>query len=590
MTAHEPLTLNPNTPWCRQIAATLASLGITDIVTSPGTRSAALVSAFQERADCRLHVLTDERAAGFFALGLARSLGRAVAVCVTSGSAVGNLVPALCEAHANASPLLALTCDRPRSSRDAGQPQTTKQAEFCAPLVARLVDLDDPDPSEQGLEQLRATLLAIAPNLVDHGERGPVQINIPLLGRMTSVDGAHGWGVAPPRVTPRPVAAAPASAAVDEIATKLALRPGLKGLIVVGPDENLPQAAIAELAATTQFPLLLDSPGGLRGANLPGAIAEADFLVSRREGFNLKPELLVRIGPAPVSAGLQQYVGACRAPVLRVDRRSLTADYLNQSFCALPLHDHAALAAIGNRLSPGDLIWRDRWQRMAEACRQALPHAVSSGGWSEIQVAATALARPEFGFVHLANSLAIRIGNMLIPSDASQRLVHANRGVAGIDGTLATFLGEIVGAGGPGLLLIGDLAATHDLSALEACLHSNFRGAIVVINNDGGGLFDLLPVRGTPAYRPYIRHRAGIDFRHVARAFRIGFDRCTTLEQLDRALRRAVRPAARLRIIEAVVPPGAIVGELRDFLHRMTGPAVVGALGRLAPAAAVAEA
>jgi 2-succinyl-5-enolpyruvyl-6-hydroxy-3-cyclohexene-1-carboxylate synthase len=584
MSIHQPLTLNPNTFWCRAIAQTLASLGVTDIVTSPGTRSAALVSAFEERSDCRMHVLTDERSAGFLALGLAKSLRRPTAVCVTSGSAVANLVPALCEAHANATPLVALTCDRPRSLRGAGQPQTTKQAEFCAPLVSKLIDLSDPDGSPEGLERLVAELLTIAPHLVDQGARGPVQINIPLLGRMTSVDGAHGWGVSPPPAQPiaPPFPTARAPSEIDTIAEALGLKPGLKGLIVVGPDEDLPVAAIGRLAARTGYPLLLDAPGGLRGAQLPGAIAEADFLVTRREVFALKPDLLIRIGPAPVSAGLQQYVGACRAPVLRVDRRPVETDYLNDAFRVLPLHDHAALDAVGERLHHGQTAWREHWLDMARACRAALPQAIAAGGWSEIRVADIALGRPEFGFTHLANSLAIRLGNLLTGLDGHERPLHANRGVAGIDGTIATFLGEAVGEAKPGLLLIGDLAATHDLSSLEACLRADCRGAIVVMNNDGGGLFDLLPVRGTPAYRPYIRHSAGVDFRRIAQAFGLGFDRCGSVEQLDAALDRALRPRARLRLIEAVITPGAITTELRDLIGRLTNPAATEARDRLA--------
>jgi 2-succinyl-5-enolpyruvyl-6-hydroxy-3-cyclohexene-1-carboxylate synthase len=562
---------NINTEWCRAVAGELLQLGIRDVVICPGGRSAAMVAALRECKTLRFFVQTDERSAGFFALGLALSTKRAAAICVTSGSAVANLVPVLSEAYAVAAPLLVLSCDRPRHLRGAGFSQMTKQVEFCAPLVAATVDLDDPTAEPDDLRQLRSKVASLGRHLRPGPLQGPVQLNIPLSGRMTSVDGMHGWTSGPPTReaeiagsadVPSEEQAADLPREVDAIATALGLRRGLKGLIVTGPDCGLDPELVGKLARVTGFPLIADAVGSFRGAGIAATIAEADILVTRPPLAQLKPDLVIRLGSAPVFHTLQQYLENAGTRVLRIDRRPVERDFLAPSFQQLTRTDAPMIQAIAEVMSGGDEGWRETWVGAARRCRNGLNDMVAGMAWGEIQAVTEAVEHPEFKLVHVANSLPIRLLNLLMPTSSDRRVVFANRGVSGIDGTFGTFLGELAGSGRRGLLLIGDLAAIHDIPALEACLRGTYRGAIVILNNAGAGLFDLLPTRGLPEYERLIRnHRVNIDFGSVARAFALEYTLCHDRASFRSALTEAGQ-GDRLRVIEAVVPEKGAASDL----------------------------
>ena len=573
--------LNENTAWCRAITATLSALGVQDAVVCPGARSAAMVSALGESGHYRLFVQTDERSAAFFALGLARSTGRPAAICVTSGSAVANLVPALSEAYALGLPLVVLSCDRPKRLRTMGLPQTTRQVDFCRPVVEAALDLDDPSLDEQALAAALAEIEALAPHLRPGPQQGPVQINIPLSGKMSSVDGVHGWKAGTDRVAEMPLAKSPdPTAPQPDIAALIAALdapPQPKGLIVVGPDSHgIGLEEIRLLAEATQFPVIADAPGSVRGLGIPGLVAEADFLVSRPEMAKNHPDMVIRIGSAPVSASLQQYLQAAQAQerpakVLRINSRPIEGDFLAPSFVALISPAADTLRQLAAALPKGDPAWRDHWAGLSQLCRQRLQQALPETSWSELVAVAEALSRPAFSFIHVANSLTLRLTNLLLPASGDRRPVYLNRGVSGIDGTIGTFLGEVAGEQKRGLLLIGDLAAIHDIPAFEACLHQDFKGAVLLLNNSGAGLFDLLPVRTVPSYDRLIRNPTRIDFGGIARAFGLGFSRCETMESLRQALDQAER-GEQLHVIEAVVPAGGAPAIMARLLSRLAAP------------------
>jgi 2-succinyl-5-enolpyruvyl-6-hydroxy-3-cyclohexene-1-carboxylate synthase len=571
--------INENTAWCRAITARLSALGVQDAVVCPGARSAAMVSALGESGQYRLFVQTDERSAAFFALGLARSTGRPAAICVTSGSAVANLVPALSEAYALGLPLVVLSCDRPKRLRTMGLPQTTRQVDFCRPVVEAALDLEDPSPDDQALSAAIAAIEALAPHLRPGPQQGPVQINIPLSGKMSSVDGVHGWKAGSERTAEMPIAPVPAAPQSDIAALLAALAAPSqpKGLIVVGPDSHgVGPEEIRLLAESTGYPVIADAPGSVRGLGIPHLVAEADFLVSRPEVAKAPPNLVIRIGSAPVSASLQHYVQAAQnqeqpAKVLRINSRPVEGDFLAPSFIPLISPAAEAVRTLAAGLPQGDAEWRRNWMALSQTCRQRLQAALPETGWSELVAVAEAIARPAFSFIHCANSLSLRLINLLLPASGDGRPVYLNRGVSGIDGTIGTFLGEAAGEGRRGLLLVGDLAAIHDIPAFEACLHQGFAGAVLVLNNSGAGLFDLLPVRTVPSYERLIRNPARIDFSGIAQAFGLGFSRCESIDELRQALDRAERDD-RLHVIEAMVPAGGAPAIMARLLSRLAAP------------------
>jgi 2-succinyl-5-enolpyruvyl-6-hydroxy-3-cyclohexene-1-carboxylate synthase len=557
----DPADINPNTPWCRTIVAELLKLNVRTVVACAGSRSAAMLAAFREHDEFRIFIQTDERSGGYFALGMARAMRGPAAVCVTSGSAVANLVPALTEAYATGTPLVILSCDRPRLKRGLGLPQTTQQLAFCAPLVVASLDLPDPSVASEHLAQLASDLIALAPYLTAGPKQGPVQINIPLSGAMSSVDGNHGWdGRRIPRNTttePAPQIVSPNAGGnisdLEQSLSALELRPGMKGLIIGCSGSNLYSSFVRTLADGTRFPLLADAPSSFRGLGIPGVIAEGDILAHRKDIKSLRPDLVIRIGTAPISNALQEYVGSLDSKVLRIDARAVQADFLNSSVVQMSGPDEAAIRWLVRQLAPGDEAWKDLWLGTAAVCRRRLDLAIQTMRWNEVQAVAAALDC-DFDVAHAGNSTAVRLVNLLMTTSANGRDVFVNRGVNGIDGTLGTFFGELAAYNRSGLLLIGDLSTIHDLPALETCRHYKYRGAIVILNNGGAGLFDHSPLSTLPDYASIYRNSVELDFSGIAQAFAIKYIRCGDVEGLRSALSIA-ESADELFIIDAKFPP-----------------------------------
>jgi 2-succinyl-5-enolpyruvyl-6-hydroxy-3-cyclohexene-1-carboxylate synthase len=190
--------------------------------------------------------------------------------------------------------------------------------------------------------------------------------------------------------------------------------------------------------------------------------------------------------------------------------------------------------------------------------------------WGETLAAHRAVNHPGFAAVHLASSMAVRYGNLHLLPASERRPVFSNRGVNGIDGTLGTFLGELEALRVPGLLLIGDLACLHDLPALALAPQPWRRGAIVVLNNDGGGIFDFLAVAKMPQYRELVRTPHGRDFAGVAAQFGLVY----TAVADDASLRQALNAAAtgeELHLIECRVAGGDAVARHRALIQALAG-------------------
>ncbi|MBA3938457.1 MAG: 2-succinyl-5-enolpyruvyl-6-hydroxy-3-cyclohexene-1-carboxylate synthase, partial [Planctomycetes bacterium] len=189
--------------------------------------------------------------------------------------------------------------------------------------------------------------------------------------------------------------------------------------------------------------------------------------------------------------------------------------------------------------------------------------------WGEPLAAALAVNHPGFALLHLASSMAVRHGNLHCHPTRPGRRIHANRGLNGIDGTLGTFLGELAAApDSNGLLLCGDLAFLHDLPALAAAGSLRGRGAIVVLNNDGGGIFDFLAVARMPAYRELVRTPHGRDLTAAAAQFGLAYRQVATRQALAEAL-TAAATGPGLTLIECTVTPGAAVERHRGLLIAM---------------------
>lgn len=534
---------NLNALWCRCIAEELDRAGVARVVACPGSRNSPLLFALAGVFGERLWTHWDERGAGFMALGAAKELGAPVAVCVTSGTAAANLLPAACEASAAGVPLVLLTADRPWEQHGCGAPQAMPQRALFGPFAAA-VEIGEPVAEAGVLRLLRARVSRAA------ASGGPVHLNVPLRDPLPPLPGS-GW--IPPALAddalhgrgPAPwVAVAGGPDGSDLAAAEPHLRSGLRGLIVAGSDGCADPAQAAALAAATGFPVLADAASGLRRPAVPGAVASLDALADAAIGREA-PELIIRLGSPPLARAAFEWLDRQACPQLALGGIG-DPDFLARVAVHWPRPSAALFAALGARLAVGDRAWAGRWAA-AEAGAQAARSATAAGqGFSEPAVYHAACSAGGFDRLWLASSMPVRHANLHLAPAATPQRVLSNRGVNGIDGTVASFLGACRAGGGRGLCLVGDLALLHDLNSLA--LAAGSRGAVLVANNGGGAIFDALPVARLPGYRGLVRADHGWDFAHAAAQFALPYRRCADPAALASALAEAAVADAMLLI------------------------------------------
>jgi 2-succinyl-5-enolpyruvyl-6-hydroxy-3-cyclohexene-1-carboxylate synthase len=559
---------NLNVLWCRALIEELLHSGLRQVVICPGGRSAALAMVLRNHFHLDVIVHGDERSGAFMALGMARISQRPVAICTTSGSAVANVIPALTEAYAAGIPLILLSCDRPRSQREAGAPQTTNQTAICQPVVQACLDLDDPEATESSLLRLRQQINAIVCMLYKNPQQGPIQINIPLYAVTCTTEIDANWKVPdcsalalwgkrdPLHHLSLPfqmldAAESYAQPDMEALITALNLRPGLRGLIMASVDCPLSAEQVTQLSLITQFPVFADAPSQLRRPAIPHLIHQADALVMGHMG-NMRADIIIRLGGAPIAHTLQSFLAKQHCPILRIDNKKINCDFLHTTFTALQNPTSATLLAIAQALKEGDKEWLTLWLQSNQRSTQATEEFLQTACWSDVTVAALACNNVGFDWIHLANSLSIRLGNLLCHPSSHSQAIFANRGVNGIDGTLGTFLGELYGSQQRGLLLIGDQTFLHDLPALTNANQQGVNGCICVVNNQGNALFDLLAMSRLPNYTALIRNPSAVDFSALAAAFHLTYECCTDAKQLRSALATAAKHTG-IYMIEAVL-------------------------------------
>jgi 2-succinyl-5-enolpyruvyl-6-hydroxy-3-cyclohexene-1-carboxylate synthase len=505
----------------RAFADELTRCGVTDACTSPGSRCAPLVLALvrERRLRCWSHL--DERSAGFFALGLAKASGRPVALTCTSGTAAANFGPAVIEAHEARVPLIVLTADRPPELRDSGAGQTIDQIKLYGTAAKWFVEVGDHEATPERLRWMRR-LACRAVWTAQDGRPGPVHLNFGLREPLVP-DLPLPEDPVPGRAGGAPwVARAPARSAGPEREL-----PG-PGVVVAGRDERGDPPALAAWAAAAGWPLLADPlSGARRGA---AAVAHYDALLrvqSWAEGQ--RPACVLRAGDLPTSKPLRAWLASLECPQVILDPEAAWQD---PNAVANELHP-GPLAAL--RVAPADPAWLGRWRAADAAAARAVAAALGDA-LSEPRVAAelgATLGADEILWV--ASSMPVRDVETFFPARDHPPRVLSNRGANGIDGTPSSAFGAAA-SGVPVTLLTGDVALLHDLGGLIAHRRLGLDLRIVLLNNDGGGIFHFLPVAAQrDAFEEHVATPHGTDFAQAAELFDLPYARAESLADLRRA-------------------------------------------------------
>jgi 2-succinyl-5-enolpyruvyl-6-hydroxy-3-cyclohexene-1-carboxylate synthase len=521
-----------NLAWADAFVAALAAAGLRHVALAPGARSAPLALAALRRPEIACHVINDERAAGFFALGIGKATGQPAAVLTTSGTAAANLLPAIMEANLAGVPLLALTADRPPEAHGWGANQTVDQTKLYGDHARAFHAL--PVPTE---DVPRAFLVALAARLIEEctaPSPGPVHANLPfrepLLPDVIP---------APPPLPERIALGAPAPAAPADIETLAARLSGRPGVIVCG-EAPYPAgfvAAVARLAASLDAPVLADPL-----ANLRHGPHEKSRILAHAARFLRRPELptpewILRFGAFPVSRVLERWLASLNGTEhILVAPPGRWPDPLWRCDTLLRGEARAIAEALASRCRPAGADFCAAWRNAEEEAA-----ACANGPLFEGTAARALLAAlPAAAHCFVGNSLAIRAVDAFGGTGDKPLTLHGNRGASGIDGNLATAAGIAAATGAPVALLVGDQTLLHDCGSLA--LLAGRDAVVVVLDNGGGGIFDHLPLaRAVPA--PLMERgwtappRA--DFAALAAAFGLRHATADTLGGLNEALATA---------------------------------------------------
>jgi 2-succinyl-5-enolpyruvyl-6-hydroxy-3-cyclohexene-1-carboxylate synthase len=555
----------------RGLCDELARCGMRHACTSPGSRNTPILLSLvrEPRIRCWSHL--DERCAGFFALGAAKASGRPVAVTCTSGTAAANLVPAVVEAYWARVPLIVLTADRPAELRDLGAGQAIDQLKLYGDAVKWFSEVELPPAADES-SMRRIRQLACRAYWTAAGSRpGPVHLNLPLREPLI-LDEPLGPELVPGRADGRPwVARTPSGPSLSHDR-----RLPARGVIVAGRDESRLGAETAAVAARLRYPLLADPLSGARHGET--AIATYDLLL-RDPDASWRPDVVVRIGDLPTSRPLRAWLASLGddVPQLALDRENAWQDP-NAVVSEIDAGDPPA--ALGGLSAASDPGWLDAWLAADDAAGDALAAALGDELSEPLVSARLAQWLPVEATLFVAASMPIRDVELYLAARRPLPHVLSNRGANGIDGTVSTAFGVAAAQAEPVVLLIGDVALAHDIGGLLAARRLGLELTIVLLNNDGGGIFHFLAVSGeSDAFEEHVATPHGLDFERVAALYDFAYERSGSPDEL----RAALAPRGGCRLIEVRTDRAENLA-----LHRRAaeeGREAVAALSRRAPAA-----
>jgi 2-succinyl-5-enolpyruvyl-6-hydroxy-3-cyclohexene-1-carboxylate synthase len=537
-------TENINSFWASLVVEELVRSGVTLFCISPGSRSAPLTVAAVRNPQAHSVICNDERGAAFFALGYAKATGVPAALISTSGTAAANYFPAVVEAAMDAAPMILLTADRPPELHETGANQTIRQDHLFDDYLNWRFTMPCPDDRLSSAFVLSTMDWAVARAIGT--PPGPVHINMMFREPLTPIDrpfllpqldAFKNWETSrSPWTQYRQGHTEIAENDLTELLPLLnaAERP----LLILGRmASHQEHGKIVELAQRLQWPTHIDIANPLRFLSLDVPAADEIALLSEKFKTSNQPDFVLHLGGAFLSKNLQRLLEASTPNVY--------------------IHIHSFF----QRSDPGHLITRRIIAEPNHAASLLLDHlhqrprAKSSAdqqNWlddllfPDEQLTEPAVARlvsqllPPDHALFLGNSMPVRDMHLFAQPGAAPRLVGSNRGASGIDGTIASAAGFARGCGTPTTLLIGDLALLHDLNSLLLVHRSTQSLTIIVLNNNGGGIFSLLPIARHPDVMEFFHSPHGLTFKHAAVMFGLNYEQPKNISEFIKAYTQAV--------------------------------------------------
>ncbi|HEY8672767.1 MAG TPA: 2-succinyl-5-enolpyruvyl-6-hydroxy-3-cyclohexene-1-carboxylic-acid synthase [Candidatus Dormibacteraeota bacterium] len=556
--------------------------GVAHVCMTPGSRSTPIALAAARHPGITLHVHVDERSSAYFGLGIASASGAPVAIFCTSGTAAANHFPAVVEACMARVPIIVLTADRPPELHGVGANQTIDQQHLFGSFVKWFCDAGVPEAGESSLHHWATQGASAIIHAVGHqagDPPGPVHLNLPFREPLLpTAGGVHVGSPLGERTTITATQPGPdrIPAFTREVSTG-------HRIIVIGGRLRVPPTGLVELCAERGWPLLAEPISGLRTPRkhaAPTGPLTAGALLAADAGFRARhhPDLVVQFGAAPTSRGVQELIrGADR--LLIVDPDLLVADPDRRATLTLECDPAAAVEALRSGASsvpPTNPGWAGDWNVADAKVRAAVDTLLDQ--WDEPfegRIARDlAAAVPDGATLFAGSSMPIRDLDQYMAPRAGLRVL-ANRGASGIDGSVSTVFG-IAAAGNTTYALLGDLAFIHDASGFLWGARRSQGVVLVVVDNDGGGIFSLLSQAALPRdeFELLFGTPHGLDIEAIARASGAGVRSIDRAQVLVPAIREA-EASGGVQVVRVRVDRSRSV-ELRAEVARAVAAAVAG--------------
>ncbi len=512
----------------------LYQLGVRHAVFSPGSRSTTLAMLFQSHGGFHTYMNIDERSAGFMALGIAKAQGEPAVLVCTSGSALTHYGPAVVEAKHSGVPMIILSADRPYTLQQVGAPQTIDQQKYFGTAVNYYEELSVPSESHYYTYPRQVARRAYL-KTNDH-KLGPVHINVPLFEPLVPNREeeyfTQGRSVKAFRLVKH-----------KEIASLASLLNGKRVLILGGPSVTNPKAVV-DFADRIGAVVIGDPLSNLRQYEKVISTYDA-FLAHYERWDDLRPDVVIQLGQIPVSKRIQQWM----ATLTDIDYIAVspTADVVNPSLTTT-IHVMEDIDVFLVEMSLGVSAYHTIanteyvrvWQQIESNSREQLDKVQEEPNLFEGRtIHMLQHIMPDEGQLLVANSMSIRDMDYFWATGRSQAMVYGNRGTNGIDGTVSTALGLSTN-GKPTVMVTGDLSFFHDLNGLAIGKTHGMNLTIVLHNNDGGGIFQYLPQKGTDDFDYLFNTPQGIDYSGLATMYGLDYVKVTTNAELERAMQQYI--------------------------------------------------
>ncbi len=548
------MKINRNIFWTENFFDRLTGLGVKYICISPGSRNTPLTiaAASNKRFKCFVHI--DERSSAFFALGLAKASGKAAVIITTSGTAAAELYPAIIEAYQQRVPLIVCTADRPPELIGRGANQTINQDNIYKNHIRFYKNAGLPSVKVSGIKRIRN----IAEEAYRKSEEGPVHINFPFRKPFEPKSFTDELTVSHPDLINQlkleeknllPENHKPDKYLYNEILTSL--KKSKRGLIIAGPmsfDDNV-KKAILKLAERIKYPIIADACSQLRfGNKLKNVIINYETFLRNNEFINLfAPDLILQFGRTPVSRAIEIFLSKVRTKRYIINEYGDIFDPWNSAAgvfkCAPSLFSGMILKEIRINDNPDKSEWLNNFVSADELSQNQKEKIVYQSVFpNESRIIQETLNNlPDNTHVMISNSMPVRDFDYFADRTNKKIIIHSNRGASGIDGILSTSLGIQKAVNKRAVLITGDMAFYYDVNSLLTANKYKIPLVVILINNNGGGIFGMLPVaKYGKLFNDYFVSPHNLDFSTIIRSFGGKYKLIKSWKDLNKSLDAAL--------------------------------------------------